>query len=831
MSDTPRRLKDLRVADLKVELENRGLTTSGVKAVLAERLKDALVSEGINVDEHDFNKTEEATKPEVNAEDEKAESAEEACDQEEMTGSLEDVEDKESPGGEEEPVSKADESCQEEPVAVEEEESAAAGDIVDEANTEKDEDGEQEVKEADDDSLNLMVGDEDNLFGEEDKTVNGIPGSPPRPETAPVKHPFTSKDTINLSSRSEKPPSENSSMWVNPDESQSVASHDSIEGTKDNDKNGSSGMTTNTSESDSKQNETSKSDESTSDMAKNLWVSGLNSHTKAAELKTVFSAIGRVSGAKIVTNSKAAGARCFGYVSMLSSEDAAKCIEKLNKTELNGSMIIVELATSHSRPEKEDLKRSVERAHKHSSRDRDGRREDRYRGHSSSHTSFSSVRRSHEPLIHRTIDNHRSAAEFRREERRSESSRGGYHPRTPAYRRDDHRSHHSDVLTFSHIKDQRKKELDREEERRQRDRDRRKIEEEERRRKDALRRQREEEDKLRREREELKREREKLEREKVELMKFERERQRLEREKLEREKMELERLRRTQMDSRGGGDDRRAMKRSAGDRDPYVDIKKRSGHRDEFQTNRGNFDNSRRAPDDRSGMNRYGGDRSGQREGGSQNVRGGPSGRDMGGSRSMTSSRDQGSSRYESARDMGGNRNNSSRDIGGSSRDAGSRDMGGSRDGGRMSGGQDYNNRSSRSGQNQSGSSMSSSSNHRASGMGGSHSGSHGGSHSSSNWSGGKGGFEGGSGSGNFAGDHGSRMGGWNRSVSGGVQNRNVMPAMNLQLGSMAPFNTMSTGNAFGGPIGGGGGMGGSSNNERFDAYNKSSMMNQNRRY
>merc|ERR1719295_1040360 len=147
-----------------------------------------------------------------------------------------------------------------------------------------------------------------------------------------------------------------------------------------------------------------------------------------------------------------------------------------------------------------------------------------------------------------------------------------------------------------------------------------------------------------------------------------------------------------------------------------------------------------------------------------------------------------------------------------------------------MSGGQDYNNRSSRSGQNQGGSSMSSSSNPR--GMGGSHSGSHGGSHSSSSWSGGKGGFEGGSGSGNFAGDHGSRMGGWNRSVSGGVQNRNVMPAMNLQMGSLAPFNSMSSGNAFGAPMGGGGGgIGGSSNNERFDAYNKSSMMNQNRRY
>merc|ERR1712037_767645 len=59
--------------------------------------------------------------------------------------------------------------------------------------------------------------------------------SPPRPETAPVKHPFTSKDTINLATRGGKAPSDNSSMLVNPDESQSVASHESGDGFKEND--------------------------------------------------------------------------------------------------------------------------------------------------------------------------------------------------------------------------------------------------------------------------------------------------------------------------------------------------------------------------------------------------------------------------------------------------------------------------------------------------------------------------------------------------------------------------------------------------------------------
>ena len=112
-----------------------------------------------------------------------------------------------------------------------------------------------------------MVGDEDNLFADEDK-MNGAPSSPPRPETAPVKHPFTSKDTISLSSRVDKAPSENSSMRVNPDESQSVASHDSGEGVN---------------QENSNQSSPGKNGEDISKI-RNLWVSGLSATTKAADI-------------------------------------------------------------------------------------------------------------------------------------------------------------------------------------------------------------------------------------------------------------------------------------------------------------------------------------------------------------------------------------------------------------------------------------------------------------------------------------------------------------------------------------------------------------------
>lgn len=55
----------------------------------------------------------------------------------------------------------------------------------------------------------------------------------------------------------------------------------------------------------------------------------------------------KVVGAKVVTNARSPGARCYGFVTMSTAEEATKCINHLHKTELHGKMISVEKVRGH----------------------------------------------------------------------------------------------------------------------------------------------------------------------------------------------------------------------------------------------------------------------------------------------------------------------------------------------------------------------------------------------------------------------------------------------------------------------------------------------------
>uniref|UniRef100_K1QME3 Scaffold attachment factor B2 n=1 Tax=Magallana gigas TaxID=29159 RepID=K1QME3_MAGGI len=71
----------------------------------------------------------------------------------------------------------------------------------------------------------------------------------------------------------------------------------------------------------------------------NLWVSGINSSTRANDLKALFNKHVKVVAAKIMTNARSPDSSCFGYIILSSIEDAKKCIASLNNTRLNGNTI------------------------------------------------------------------------------------------------------------------------------------------------------------------------------------------------------------------------------------------------------------------------------------------------------------------------------------------------------------------------------------------------------------------------------------------------------------------------------------------------------------
>ncbi|KAM4038016.1 SAFB-like transcription modulator isoform 1-T1 [Anomaloglossus baeobatrachus] len=93
---------------------------------------------------------------------------------------------------------------------------------------------------------------------------------------------------------------------------------------------------------------------------RNLWVSGLSSNTKAADLKNLFGKYGKVLSAKVVTNARSPGAKCYGIVTMSSSSDVSRCISHLHRTELHGQQISVEKWKSD--PSKREQKESNEKS-------------------------------------------------------------------------------------------------------------------------------------------------------------------------------------------------------------------------------------------------------------------------------------------------------------------------------------------------------------------------------------------------------------------------------------------------------------------------------------
>ena len=80
-----------------------------------------------------------------------------------------------------------------------------------------------------------------------------------------------------------------------------------------------------------------------------LFVGSLSWDTTEASLQEAFERCGPVSDVVIVEDRDTGQSRGFGFVTMANGKDAAKAIEALNDTEIDGRRIVVNAATERPR--------------------------------------------------------------------------------------------------------------------------------------------------------------------------------------------------------------------------------------------------------------------------------------------------------------------------------------------------------------------------------------------------------------------------------------------------------------------------------------------------